>query len=250
MIDLAALSKLLVETLDLSTPPVGLRFVEQAPAGMVTFEGEVPSACSFWRRAEQGMFYADAPAHFNCLVGTHTMGLPMPEEKGPELMALIGQMHDHQYFDPAEVPHVPTVPGAKSGIVYGPLADFSDAPDAVLVWLTPYQSMLLQEASGTAAWSEQPGIPTFGRPSCAAIPVALSRGVATQSLGCMGMRVFTEIAQDRLLGVLPRQHLEELPGALQRVADANEKMGQHYRGQKAIHTKGSGSRVQGLAVDA
>ena len=233
----AALSSLLVDTLELSIPPVALRFVPQPPRGLRRFDGEVPSACSFWRLAEQGMFYADAPAHFNCLIGAHTMGLPMPDEKGSELMELIAQMGQAQYFDAAEVPYVPTVSGVKSGIVYGPLALFEAAPDAVLVWLTPYQSMLLQEAAGTARWSEQAGIPTFGRPSCAAIPVALDRGVATQSLGCMGMRVFTEIAQDRLLGVLPQQLLGELPEALERIANANQQMGQRYRGQKALHSR-------------
>lgn len=236
MTDCRALSDLLVSSLALATAPVGLRFVTEPPVGLPRFEGEVPSACTFWRRAEQGSFYADAPAHFNCLIGVHTMGLPMPEEKGPELMALIGQMGDNAYFDWAEVPHIPTDPSQKSGIVYGPLAEFEEAPDAVLAWVTPYQSMLLQEATGAARWSEQPGIPTFGRPSCAAIPAALQRGSATQSLGCMGMRVFTEVAQDRMLAVLPRQQLAGLPAGLERVAQSNQKMSQHYRGQKAIHT--------------
>ncbi len=241
----AELSALLADWLGLSTPPVALRFVDGPPEGVPRFAGEVPSACSFWRRAEQGMFYADTPAHLNCLIGAHTMGLPLPPEKGPELMALIGQMGQAGYFDAAEVPHVPTMPGAKSGIVYGPLSAFADRPDAVLVWLTPYQSMLLQEATGAARWSEHSGIPTFGRPSCAAIPAALNGGVATQSLGCMGMRVFTEIAQDRLLGVLPHQLLDELPAALKRAADSNETMAQHYRGQKAIHTRSpEGSAVR------
>jgi uncharacterized protein (DUF169 family) len=237
MIDCQALSDQLVTTLELDTPPVALRFAEEPPAGMRTFEGEVPSACTFWRRAEQGLFYADAPAHFNCLIGTHTMGLPMPEEKKPELMDLIGQMGANDYFEMAEVPHVPTDASKKNGIVYGPLASFSDEPDALLVWLTPYQSMLLQEATGTAKWSEKSGIPTFGRPSCAAIPAALQGSTATQSLGCMGMRVFTEVARDRLLSVIPKQRLGELAAGLERVASSNEKMAQHYRGQKAIHTK-------------
>jgi uncharacterized protein (DUF169 family) len=171
------------------------------------------------------------------------MGLPLPKEKEPELMALIGQMGENDYFEMSEVPHVPRDPSKKSGIVYGPLASFAEEPDAVLMWLTPFQSMLLQEATGAAKWTDQPGIPTFGRPSCAAIPAALQRSSPAQSLGCMGMRVFTEVAQDRLLGVLPRQHLADLPEGLRRVADSNEKMAQHYRGQKAIHTRGVGVRV-------
>ncbi|HEX6512267.1 MAG TPA: hypothetical protein VF157_08215, partial [Chloroflexota bacterium] len=92
-------------------------------------------------------------------------------------------------------------------------------------------------------WTDQPGIPTFGRPSCAAIPAAIQRGSATQSLGCMGMRVFTEVAQDRMLGVLPGDLLEDLPAALEATARANDKMTQHYRGQKAIHTRTAGVRV-------
>jgi hypothetical protein len=103
--------------------------------------------------------------------------------------------------------------------------------------------MLLQEAAGGARWSDQPGIPTFGRPSCAAIPAAIQRNTATQSLGCMGMRVFTEIAQDRLLAVLPGARLADLPEALERIARANSKMSQHYRGQKAIHTKNAAIKV-------
>ena len=237
MIDNAELSRLLTSNLNLTTPPVALRFVQQPPEGLPHFQGEVPSACSFWRRAEQGAFYADAPAHTNCMIGYHVMGLPMSKELEPELMATLGKMGATGYFDGGEVPHMPTVAGDKSGVVYGPLASLDGEPDAVLVWLTPYQSMLLQEATGTARWSEQSGVPTFGRPSCAAIPAALTKGVATQSLGCMGMRIFTEVAQDRLLGVLPKQLLDQLPAALQKVADSNEQMAQHYRGQKAIHSK-------------
>jgi uncharacterized protein (DUF169 family) len=244
MTDCRALSELLVGALSLATPPVGLRFVAEAPAGLPAFDGEAPSACTFWRLAEQGSFYADAPAHFNCLIGAHTMGLPLTKDKEPELMALIGQMGENRYFDISEVPHVPTDPTTKSGVIYGPLAEFDEEPDAVLVWLTPYQSMLLQEATGAARWTEHAGIPTFGRPSCAAIPAALKIGGATQSLGCMGMRVFTEVAQDRMLGVLPGKLLSNLPAALERVADANQKMAQHYRGQKAIHTsKGIGVKA-------
>ncbi len=208
------------------------------PEGIRGFAGEVPSACTFWRRAEHGTFYADSAAHFNCLIGTHTMGLPMPEEKGKELMELIGEMGEAEYVQGDEVPHIPTVPGAKSGIVYGPLSEAEGEPDAVLVWLTPAQAMILQEATGASRWSANSGIPTFGRPSCAAIPVAMAGASSSLSLGCQGMRVFTEVAQNAMLGVLPHQLLADLPKELERVSRANDTMTQRYRGQKAIHTKG------------
>jgi len=231
------LAELLTDSLKLETPPIAVRFLAEPPTGIRTFQGEVPSACTFWRRAEHETFYADVPSHFNCLVGAHTMGLDLPPEKGHELMELIGQMQANEYLDPVEVPHIPTVPGTKSGILYGPLADAREEPDVVLVWLAPYQAMLLQEATGGSHWSEQPGVPTFGRPSCAAIPAAIAQARATQSLGCMGMRVFTDVSRNLLLGVLPRALLEDLPKGLDRAVQANDKMTQHYRGQKAIHTR-------------
>jgi len=49
--------------------------------------------------------------------------------------------------------------------------------------------------------------------------------------------VFTDISRDKLLGVLPKSLLGKLPEELDRVARANDKMTQHYRGQKAIHTR-------------
>ncbi|MGH2469274.1 MAG: DUF169 domain-containing protein, partial [Chloroflexota bacterium] len=166
-----------------------------------------------------------------------TMGLPMPPAKRDELTQLVGEMSEAHYLDGAEVPHIPTVPGEKSGIVYGPLAQAQGEVDVVLVWVTPAQAMILEEAAGTAAWSDRPGVPTFGRPSCAAIPFAMAHGTAALSLGCQGMRTFTEVAQQHLLGVLPGQALERLAEALPRIATANSLMAQRYRGQKALHDK-------------
>ncbi|MBV9119908.1 MAG: hypothetical protein JOZ39_04310 [Chloroflexi bacterium] len=57
------------------------------------------------------------------------------------------------------------------------------------------------------------------------------------------MRVFTEISQDRLLSVLPKQLLGNLPEGLERITAANDQMAQHYRGQKAIHTRNAGTAV-------
>jgi hypothetical protein len=56
----------LTAALGLETPPVALAFADAAPAGVPTIEGEVPSACTFWRPAEGGTFFAPAAKHFNC----------------------------------------------------------------------------------------------------------------------------------------------------------------------------------------
>ena len=53
------------------------------------------------------------------------------------------------------------------------------------------------------------------------------------SLGCMGMRTFTQIAEDRLLGVLPGDQVEAFLGRLQTTIQANAAMASFYQGHKA-----------------
>src|SRR3954470_2070215 len=65
--------------LELELPPVALAFVDEAPDGVESTDAVVPSACAFWRRAEEGVFYAPAEAHFNCPVGAMVMGFDLPE---------------------------------------------------------------------------------------------------------------------------------------------------------------------------
>jgi hypothetical protein len=43
------------EQLRLKQPPIGLAFVEDVPAGVPHSTTGVPSACTFWRMAEQGV---------------------------------------------------------------------------------------------------------------------------------------------------------------------------------------------------
>lgn len=206
----AELDHHLVECLGLDSSPVALQFVREISDNIPQFDDTVPAGCAFWRRAEQGVFYASASDHANCPIGVHTMGLPMSNETAVELQELVQQMGELSYVNPTEVDHIPTVPGEKSGVVYGPLATTEAQPDAILVWVTPYQAMLLNEATGSAAWSQYSGVSTFGRPGCAAIPAALKQGMAALSLGCMGMLTFTEISQDRMLTVLPHQVMPAL----------------------------------------
>jgi len=234
----AEIAHQLVECLSLDSPPVALQFVKEVPKDMLQFSGTVPAGCAFWRKAEQGIFYASASDHANCPVGVHTMGLPMSSETAAALGRLVQQMSELNYLNPAEVANIPTVSGEKCGIVYGSLAAMETQPDAILIWVTPYQAMLLSEVTGSMTWSQHSGVPTFGRPGCAAIPAALNQGMASLSLGCMGMRTFTEISQHRMLAVLPQQLMPTLIDGLQRATSANQRMYQLYD-QKRVATSGS-----------
>lgn len=226
------LSARLAELLELDTPPVALAFVEQQPADVEGFAGAVPSACSFWRRAEQSAFYASAEQHFNCPLGAMVMGFELPEQVGEQLGGLVESMCGQDYISPAEPAKVPTIQRKSAGIVYGPLADLPAKPDLILLWLTPEQAMLFNEAAGTANW-DSARMQVSGRPGCAALPLAMNGEQAQLSLGCKGMRTFTGIDGSRMLAAVPGEKAEELLIALERTITANAAVSSYYQGQLA-----------------
>jgi uncharacterized protein (DUF169 family) len=137
------------------------------------------------------------------------------------------------YVGGDEPPHIPTVDRRPVGIVYGPLADLTLPPDLVLMWLTPAQGMLFGETLGQVRWSDGESMSVHGRPTCAALPVALKSGKPAMSMGCMGMRTYTGIGADRFLAVIPGSALAEFCESLLEVAAANSAMGDFYSEQKA-----------------
>ena len=222
----------LTATLGLDTKPVALALADAPPAGVRTFEGTVPSACSFWRHAESGVFYATAAQHFRCPVGAMVMGFEMPDEAKAELMGLVGVMVQGGYLGADEPPHIPTLPRKSAGVIYGPLQDFPIDPDAIVLWLTPRQAMLMAEAGGAAHWTGSTPTATLGRPACAAIPTAMSRGATAASLGCIGMRTYTEIADDHMLAVVPASAAPQLVATLSDIIVANRAMAEFHEARK------------------
>ena len=222
----------LTATLELRTKPVALALAEAPPAGVRNFEGTAPSACSFWRHAESSVFYATAAQHFHCPVGAMVMGFEMPDEVQAELTGMVGVMVEGGYLGADEPPHIPTMPRKSAGVVYGPLEDFPIDPDAIVLWLTPRQAMLMAEAGGAAHWTGSTPGATLGRPACAAIPSALARGSVAASLGCVGMRTYTEVADDHMLAVVPASAAPQLAGALSNIIVANRALAEFHEARK------------------
>lgn len=219
--------------LGLTTPPVALAFVQGPPEGVPVMEQDVPSACSFWRTAETSLFYAPADKHFNCPVGAMTMGFELPEDVQQNLMGFVQLMTGNGYIVPDEPPNIPTVKQQAGGIVYGPLKDFPMEPDVVLLWLTPRQAMLYNEAVGHARWTAQAPGAVLGRPACAALPTALHSAQPQLSMGCAGMRTFTEISDDRMLVVVPGKELPTFLQSLEATRQSNQAMQDFYTQHKA-----------------
>ena len=208
----------------LELEPVALKRVTTAPAGIRVMTEQLPSACAFWRKAETEVFYAGAEVHLGCPIGAMVMGFNLPKEKGDELASLVKEMLSIFYIQEEEVANIPKLKGSHRGILYGPLAIFPMEPELVLLWLTPAQAMILQEATGEITWSLGTEAGLFGRPACAVLPKSLERNKPALSLGCTGMRTFTEIAEDRMLLAIPASALPALEDKLQKAVSANRRM--------------------------
>lgn len=224
-------ARTITDLLALDQPPVALAFLAEPPADVATVD-PAPSSCSFWRLAAQGVFYAKADAHFNCPVGAMVMGFDLPDHVNQSLSGAVQSMCDTGYLTLAEASQIPRVSQASPGILYGPLSELPVPPDLVLLWLTPAQAMLCNEATGNASWTGQP-IAVHGRPGCAAVALAQESRLPQMSLGCAGMRFFTGVAEERSLLVLPGGAVEGFVQALQKVKDANLVMLDYYRASKA-----------------
>jgi uncharacterized protein (DUF169 family) len=225
----------LTEGLNLGHPPVGLAFLEDAPAGIPHYTQAVAAACAFWKAAQTSLFYATAEDHYNCPIGAMTQGFKLPAEAMEQGMSLIGQMGEIRYFDAAEVENVPAVEKPHQVVVYGPLVSFGGiSPDVALIICTPFQAMLLSEATGATAWrGAGTEMHVFGRPACAVIPRAMKDSAASVSLGCMGARTFADIRDGEVLVAIPLNNLSGLPDESIRVLRANADMRRYYRDRKS-----------------
>ena len=191
----------------------------------------MPSACTFWRQAERGTFFAAAGQHFNCPVGSMVMGFELPAEVGERLGGLVQSMCDLSYLSMDEAAKIPSTGKHSAGIVYGPLREFPLEPDVVLLWVNLAQAMLYSEAAGRAAWTANP-MDVTGRPGCAALPLAMRSNEPGMSLGCAGMRTFTEIGDDLTLAAIPGGALDGFVGKLAGTVEANAAMRSYYASQK------------------
>lgn len=217
----------LISVLNLETPPIAMALVDHKPVEIAAAIGTSPSACRFWRDAETRLFYASAEQHLGCPVGAMVMGFELPEFAKEDLERAVGQMIKCGYLGKDEPSRIPTMRGRAAGVVYGPLAQFTLQPDAVIVWLKARQAMLLNEAVGSCSWTESAPMSVYGRPACAAIPLATEKGAAL-SFGCAGMRTFTKVPDDRMLAVIPGDRVEDVASSLARVSAANDAMQSFY----------------------
>ena len=230
MTDYAQIERRLTDVLGLSRRPVAIAFRETPPDGVLQLSGSQPSSCSFWRLAAGGQVFYTVPSdHYNCPIGSYTHNIPLPAEREAELTSTLGLMVDIGYIKMEEVPGVPRLPKTPQVTVYAPLSQTPVAPDAILFAGTPAKLMLLHEAATRAA---KQVLPLLGRPTCMAIPAALSGGVAS-SLGCIGNRVYTGIDDDQFYTVVSGTDLQAIVSELDTIVSANAQLAEYHQGRRA-----------------
>lgn len=226
--------------LGLDHTPVAIGFLDTVPEGVAPWDGgDVPAGCSFWRAAQQGKTFATTPEdHYNCAVGAHTHGIPLPMARADELMQTVGFMVESGYVRMEEVPGIPTLPTTPAVIAYGPVDDALFPPSVVILTLTPERAMVVYEAA-LLAGATPALLPSLGRPACAVLPLSLQTGAAAISLGCKGNRTFTGIGEGEMYLSIPGERWPALLESFTAVAHANDTMGDYYTKKQAnFATKG------------
>ena len=231
--DNAKINQDIMSSFGLSIPPVAMALVDDQPQGVESFEGDVPSFCTFWRMAEKKAFYAPADKHFNCPIGAMVLGFEMPKEVQEELGGLVKKMCECSYLSEDEPANIPTITEKKAGVVYGPLKDFPVEPQLILMWLKPSQAMIYNEVLGCCKWSGSMQSMALGRPACAVIPTTLDKSPFGMSLGCTGMRTFTEVSDEHILATLNYKEIDSFLTSLKTTVSANKEMKEFYLDHKS-----------------
>jgi len=232
--DFVAVEKHLTTALALSRRPIAIAFRESPPAGVARLVGVQPAGCSFWRLASAGQVFYTVPSdHYNCPVGSYTLNMPLPKDREPELTNTLSLMVNVGYLRMDDVPGIARLDTTPAVTIYAPLAQTPVEPDAVLVVGTPARLMLLHEAAtGVLGERATQASPLLGRPTCMAVPAALSSGIAS-SLGCVGNRIYTGIADEEFYSVIRATDLASVIAELDTITSANAALTEYHTGRRA-----------------
>ncbi len=208
--------------------PVAVTFCDAAPAGVPRISAAAPAGCSYWKTAAEGaVFYTTGEDHLNCPIGAYTHAAELTPEAGSRLNGMLETMVGLRYLKMEEVPGIPQRKQPLKIAVYGPLAKAETVPDVVLLHGTPRQMMLVAEAAGARGLTSP--FPIMGRPACSVIPAAINTGKTAASLGCIGNRVYTGLADGELYFAVPGEVLGDLIASLAEIANANRELEKFHR---------------------
>jgi uncharacterized protein (DUF169 family) len=209
----------LTNALDLSMPPIAISFSDTAPDGVSAYRGAVPAGCRFWQEAATRVFATVPADHELCAIGVYTHRLEGRAGHQTNLEDALKVFGDLGYVRPEDMPFIPVLNRSSKVVVYGPLSETPLAPDVVLLFVKPNQTLILSEASQQL---ENGLPPAMGRPACAVVPQAFNTGRTALSLGCCGARAYLDaLSPDLALYAVPGSRLELFTERVAALAQAN-----------------------------
>ena len=225
--DTLNLAQLLADRLMIEIPPVAMAFVEEKPEGVAPLYREPPSFCSLWRLAELRVFYASAEQHDGCGIGGVVSGFSSSEGCEDDLAVLLTELCEVEVGTTEEIAQTARFQRSGRGVVYGPLWKMPVEPDLALMWATLPQMGVVQEIVGNIMWRNNPQGAVFTRPACGVLPIAYENQKTALSLGCIGMRLYTEIPPHLFLVAMHPSQLPKLEQGLEGRDDVAERL-EHY----------------------
>jgi uncharacterized protein (DUF169 family) len=221
--------------LELANAPVAVAFLSEPPRGLDRIDRSEAAGCSYWKRASEGhAFYTTSADHENCPVGAFTHGAELTAERSAELQSLVGTMIELKYLKAEEISAIPHRAEPLMVAAYAPLASASFAPDVVVFRGNVRQIMLLSEAARAAGVFENGTV--MGRPACAMLPQAIASSSGVASVGCIGNRVYTGLADGEMYLTVPGDAVVRLLGQLATIMSANLELEAFHRARAAAPT--------------
>jgi uncharacterized protein (DUF169 family) len=208
--------------LELDQTPVQVTYLDAPPSGVAEHPGGAPSVCTFFAEGQKQAFYAALPAHEACEIGAFVMGAAPEGDLGKRLMATVAMMQKEGYLKPGEEAKIPRNATAPKYVAYGPLGSLPVAPTNVLFFVRPKSAMLAMEAADGP-------VPMNGRPMCAVVPTLNQGAGVAVSIGCVGSRIFTQMADDRMLVGVRGDHLDKFHASVKKIVQANRLVGAEDR---------------------
>ena len=231
MSDYQKLASDLITSLALTQPPIAISFSDAPPPNVTPFDSVVPAGCSFWQQAAAKMFYTSAKDHELCAIGVHTHHLAEPSATHQaELQDVLQAMSGLDYVRADEVAAIPVIERKVKHVVYGPLAEFSSAPEVAMLFAHAQQGLIISEAVSRV----DKGIPlAMGRPACAVVPQVINQGRAAMSLGCCGARAYLDILADGIaMWAFPGDKLEHYCAEIVNLARSNQTLATFHTRRK------------------
>jgi uncharacterized protein (DUF169 family) len=221
-----------LSTLKLPRQPIAIGFLDSPPEGIRRIDRAAAAGCGYWKLAAEGQtFYTAGDDHQNCPVGAYTHGVTLSPAKAEELQSLMGTMIQLQYLRSDEIPGIPHRTQAMQIVAYAPATSATFAADVVIFSGNARQIMLLSEAA-RAADAFETGT-TMGRPACSMLPQAIGSSSSVASIGCIGNRVYTQLADDELYLTVPAAKLGAMLEKLDTIVNANVELETFHRQRAA-----------------